>query len=65
MILKAFQVTNKLDLDQIFQSHIGYRDLVSFRTSCDYMEGMQKNLSAMIHQLGPSMFFVTFTSVVC
>jgi hypothetical protein len=45
------------------QSHIGFRELEKLRTSPDYIEGLRKNLFAMIRQLGPPTFFVTLTSV--
>jgi hypothetical protein len=44
------------------QSHIGFRELEKLRTSPDYIEGLRKNLFAMIRQLGPPTFFVTLTS---
>ncbi len=61
-ILKACQVQNKPNLDNILKSYLSYCDLKSFHNSHDYFERLQKNLFAMIQQLGPSMFFITFTS---
>ena len=55
-------VKTKNNLEKILRSPIGYRTLKSIRTSPDYFENMKKDLFAMIHQLGPPTFFVTFTS---
>jgi hypothetical protein len=60
--LKASQVRDQPNLNQIFKSYIGYCDLQALRTSPYYLEGLRKNLFAMIRQLGPPTFFVTLTS---
>jgi hypothetical protein len=60
--LKASQVRDQPNLYQIFKSYIGYRDLQALRTLPNYLEGLRKNLFAMIKQLGPPTFFVTLTS---
>jgi hypothetical protein len=49
-------------MDNIFKSFLGYCDLEGFCNSLDYFERLQKNLLAMIQKLGPSTFFVIFTS---
>lgn len=60
--LTAGQVVEEPNLDKLLQSHIGFRDLEKLRTSPDYVEGLRKNLFAMIRQLGPPTFFITLTS---
>jgi len=60
--LKANQVTNKQNFNKILKSYIEFQDLVSLWTYLDYTEGLQNNLFTIIHQLGPSTFFVTFTN---
>ncbi len=59
--LKAYQIRNKPNLDNIFKSYIGYHDLESLHNSLDYFERLQKTLFAMIRQLSFPTFFVTFT----
>jgi hypothetical protein len=60
--LKVYQVQNKPNLDNIFKSYLGYRDLEGLHNSNDYFKRLQKkNLFAMIWQLGFPMFLVTFT----
>ena len=44
------------------QSHIGFSNLERLRTSSDYIQGLRKNLFAMIRQLRPPTFFITLTS---
>jgi len=61
--LKASQVRDNPNLNNIFKSYIDYHDLQCLCNSLDYFERLQKNLCRMIRQLGPSTFFVTFTSV--
>ncbi len=46
--LKVYQVQNKPNLDNIFKSYLGYRDLEGLHNSFDYFERLQKNLFAMI-----------------
>ena len=50
------------NLKKIFRTLIAYHSLKAIRTSPNYYENMKKNLFAMIRQLGPTTFFVTFTS---
>ena len=60
--LLAEDVKTKNNLEKILRSPISYRTLKSIRTLPDYFENMKKDLFAMIRQLGPPTFFVTFTS---
>ena len=60
--LTASQIVQEPNLDKILQSHIGFRDLERLRTSPDYIQGLRKNLFAIIRQLGLSTFFITLTS---
>ncbi len=60
--LQAKDVMEKPNLDNILKSDIGYMDLSKLRTSPDYLSQLRKNVFAMIRQLGPPTFFVTFTS---
>ncbi len=60
--LKASQVRDKPNLDKIFKSYLKYCDLEMLRISPNYLENLQNNLFAMIRQIGPPTFFVTFTS---
>jgi hypothetical protein len=59
--LKVYQVQNKPNLNSIFKSYLGYRDLEGLHNSLNYFERLQKKLFAMIQQFSPPMFFVTFT----
>ncbi len=61
--LKAYQIRNKPNLDNTFKLYLSYRDLEGLCNSYDYFERLWKRLLAMIQQLGPSTFFVTFTSI--
>jgi hypothetical protein len=58
----AAQVSNKKNLENLLKSDIGYRELTRIRTSPDYLDRLRKNVFAMIRQLGPPTFFVTFTT---
>jgi hypothetical protein len=58
---RAAQVRNTKDLENILKSDMGYRELIKIRTSPDYLDRLRKNVFAMIRQLGPPAFFVTFT----
>ena len=60
--LTVGQIVEQPNLDKILESHIGFHDLEKLRTSPDYIEGLRKNLFAMIRQLGPPTFFITLTS---
>ena len=44
------------------RSDIGYMDLKTIRTSPDYHQQIRKNIYAMIRQLGPPTFFISFSS---
>jgi hypothetical protein len=59
--LKVYQVWDKPNLNDIFKSYLGYHDLEGLHNSPNYLERLRKILFAMIQQLGPPMFFVTFT----
>jgi len=54
-------VINKPNLDKILNSKLGCRELKSICTSPYYLHHPKKNVFAIIHQLGPLTFFVTFT----
>jgi len=60
--LKAYQVQNKPNLDNIYKSYLDYCDLEGLRNSCDYFERLSKKIFVMIQQLRPPMFFIIFTS---
>ena len=60
--LVAKDVKTKPNLDRILKSDIGYMDLKTIRTSPDYHQQMRKKLYAMIRQLDPPTFFVSFSS---
>jgi hypothetical protein len=59
---QARDVINKPNLDVILHSNLGYMDLSGLRTSLDYLSLLRKYVFAMIQQLGPPTFFVTFIS---
>jgi hypothetical protein len=61
--LKVYQIRDKPNLDNTFKSYLGYHDLEGLCNSLDYFERLWKKLFAMIQQLGPSTFLVTFTSI--
>jgi hypothetical protein len=54
---------NKPNLDVILHSNLRYMDLLGLHTSPNYLSRLRKNVFAMIRQLGPPTFFVTFTNV--
>jgi len=60
--LLAKDVKYKKNLEKLLKSDIGYIDFKHIRISPDYLQQMQKHIFAMIQQLGPPTFFVTFTS---
>jgi hypothetical protein len=60
--LIAKDVKTKPNLDHILKSNIGYIDLKTIRTSPDYLQHRHKKLYAMICQLGPPTFFVSYSS---
>jgi hypothetical protein len=59
-ISKRFQV--QINLEKILKSDIGYIYFKNIHISPDYLQQIKKNIFAMIRQLGPPTFFVTFTS---
>ncbi len=61
--LKAHQIQDKPNLDNILKSYLSYRDLEGFCNSINYFEKLWKKLFIMIQQLGPLTFFVIFTSI--
>ena len=61
--LKAKDVKTKPNLDRILRSDIGYMDLKTIRTSPDYHQETRKKIYAMIRQLEPSTFFISFSSM--
>ncbi len=60
--LQACDVINKLNLNVILHSDLGYMDLSVLHTSTDYLSQLRKDFFTMIWQSGPPTFFVTFTS---
>jgi hypothetical protein len=61
--LKVYQIWDKPNLNNIFKLYLGHRNMEGLHNSPNYFERFQKKLFAMIWQLGPLMFFVTFTYV--
>ena len=59
----AKDVKYKVNLVKIMKSDIGYIDFKNICTSPDYLQQNKKTIFAMIRQLGPPTFFITFTSV--
>jgi hypothetical protein len=55
-------VKYNVNLEKIMKFDIGYIDFKNIRKSPDYLQQNKKNIFAMIRQLGPPKFFVTFTS---
>jgi hypothetical protein len=43
------------------KSDFKYKKLSCIKTSSDYLDCLHKNVFAMIRQLGPPIFFMTFT----
>ncbi len=43
------------------KSDLEYKELSCIKTSSDYLDRLHKDVFAMIRQLGPPTFFVTFT----
>ena len=62
-MLLAKYVKYKTNLEKILKSLISYCCLRNIRKYPDYIEHIRKYVFAMIWQLGPPTFFVTFTSV--
>jgi hypothetical protein len=63
-VLKASDVSTNEILNQILKSNLGYKELSRKRTSPNYLDYLRINVFAMIRQLGPPTFFVTFTTSV-
>jgi hypothetical protein len=61
--LLAKDVKYKANLEKILKYDIGYIDFKNIRISPDYFQQNKKIVFAMIQQLGPPTFFITFTSV--
>lgn len=55
-------VKYKPNLEQLLKGHIGYIDFKHIRIYLDYLQQMHKHIFAMIWQLGPPTFCVTYTS---
>ena len=60
--LLAKDVKHKPNFKKNLKSEIGYIDFKRIRISPDYMNQLKKNIFAMIRQLSPPTFFLTFTS---
>jgi hypothetical protein len=58
----AKDVKHKVNLEKNLKSDIGYIEFKNIRTSPKYLQQNKKYIFAMIQQLGPPTFFVTFTS---
>jgi hypothetical protein len=54
-------VSNNVNLDKILKLDLGYKKLGRIKTSPDYLDHINKDVFAMIRQLGPPTFFVSFT----
>ncbi len=61
-ILKVSNVSTNVDLDKILNLDLGYKELNCIRTSRNYLDHLHKDVFAMIRQLGPPTFFMTFTT---
>jgi len=61
-VLKASDVSTNVNLNQILKSNLRYKELSCIRTSPNYLDYLCINVFAMIRQLGPPTFFVTFTT---
>jgi len=59
--LLAKYVKYKANLEKILKCDIGYIDFKNIRISPDYLQQNKKTIFAMIWQLGPPNFFITFT----
>jgi hypothetical protein len=62
-VLKINDVSTNVNVDKILKLDLGYKELSRIRTSSDYLDCLCKDVLAMIRQLGPLTFFMTFTSV--
>ncbi len=63
-VLRISDVSTNLNLDQTLKLDLGYKKLSHIRTFLDYLDHFCKDVFIMIRQLGPSTFFVTFTTCV-
>jgi hypothetical protein len=41
-VVESFQVRDKLNLDNIFKSHLSYHDLQGLHNSLDYLKGYER-----------------------
>ncbi len=60
--LQACDVINKPNLDVILHFDLGHMVFSRLCTSFNYLSWLRKDVFAMIWQLGPPTFFVTFTN---
>jgi hypothetical protein len=60
-VLTTSDVLNKVNLDKILKFDLGYKELGCIWTLPNYLDQLQKYVFAMIRQLKPPKFFVTFT----
>jgi hypothetical protein len=63
-VLKANHVSTNVNLDKILKSNLGHKELSRIKTSPYYLDHLCKDVFAMFKQLGPSTFFMTFTTCV-
>ncbi|CAM1291436.1 Uncharacterised protein r2_g48 [Pycnogonum litorale] len=55
-------LTEKSSLQNLFKSEIGYKFMKNLRGSPPYWQSVQKDLFAMLRQLGIPTFFLSFSS---
>ncbi len=60
--MKTKDVTSKPNLNKLLHSDLRYHNLTHLQTLLNYLSKFGRNAFAMICQLGPPTFFVTFTS---
>jgi hypothetical protein len=63
-VLKVSDVSTNVNLYKILKLDLGYKELSCIRTSPNYLDHLHKDVFAMIRQLGPPTFFMTFTTCV-
>jgi hypothetical protein len=61
-IFLARDVKYKENIEKILKYDTRYIDFKNIHISPDYLQQNKKNIFAMIRQLGPPPFFITFTS---
>jgi hypothetical protein len=61
-VLRANFFTSKHNLNKLLRFDLRHCNLTHLRMSLDYLSKLWRNAFAMIHQLGPPTFFVTFIS---